>query len=78
MMVFRPGDRITVRAGEQGARLMVLGGATLNGPRHIWWNFVASSRDRNEAAKEDWRAARWGQGMFDLPAKDNAEHIPLP
>lgn len=42
MMVFRPGDRITVRAGAQGARLMALGGATLNGPRHIWWNFVAS------------------------------------
>jgi redox-sensitive bicupin YhaK (pirin superfamily) len=78
MMVFRPGDRITVRAGEQGARLMALGGATLNGPRHIWWNFVASSRERIEIAKEEWRAARWGQGLFDLPPKDRDEHIPLP
>ena len=78
MMVFRPGDRITVRAGEQGARLMALGGATLNGPRHIWWNFVASSRERIEAAKEEWRAARWGQGLFDLPPQDRDEHIPLP
>jgi redox-sensitive bicupin YhaK (pirin superfamily) len=78
MMVFRPGDRITVRAGEQGARLMALGGATLNGPRHIWWNFVASSREKIEAAKEEWRAARWGQGLFDLPPQDRDEHIPLP
>lgn len=40
MMVFRPSDKITVQAGPQGARLMALGGATLNGPRHVWWNFV--------------------------------------
>jgi len=78
MMVFRPGDRITVAAGPQGARLMALGGATLNGPRHVWWNFVASSRDRIEAAKTEWRAARWGQGQFDLPEGDRDEFIPLP
>ena len=78
MMVFRPGDRITVQAGPQGARLMALGGATMGGPRHIWWNFVASSRERIEAAKEEWRAGRWGQGRFDLPPDDRDEHIPLP
>lgn len=78
MMVFRPGDRITVAAGPQGARLMALGGATLGGPRHIWWNFVASSRERIEQAKEDWRAANWGQGLFDLPVGDDGEFIPLP
>ena len=78
MMVFRPGDKITVRAGAQGARLMALGGETLNGPRHIWWNFVASSRERIEAAKIEWRAQRWGQGLFDLPRDDRTEHIPLP
>ncbi|MBB3898551.1 pirin family protein [Roseococcus suduntuyensis] len=78
MMVFRPGDRITVAAGEQGARLMILGGATFSGPRYIWWNFVASSRERIERAKEEWRAANWGQGRFDLPAEDRQEHIPLP
>ncbi|WP_134725683.1 pirin family protein [Paracoccus luteus] len=78
MMVFRPGDRITVAAGPQGARLMALGGATLNGPRHIWWNFVSSSRDRLQAAKEEWRAARWGEGRFDLPPDDRDEFIPLP
>lgn len=78
MMVFRPGDKITVQAGPRGARLMALGGATLNGPRHVWWNFVSSSRDRIEQAKEEWRAARWGQGLFDLPVDDRDEHIPLP
>ncbi|MGL4280988.1 MAG: pirin family protein [Albidovulum sp.] len=78
MMVFRPGDKITVAAGPQGARLMALGGATLNGPRYVWWNFVASSRDRIEQAKIDWRAADWGQGLFDLPVGDRREYIPLP
>jgi redox-sensitive bicupin YhaK (pirin superfamily) len=78
MMVFRPGDRITVAAGERGARLMILGGATLPGPRYIWWNFVASSKERIEQAKAEWRAERWGKGRFDLPVDDRAEHIPLP
>ncbi|WP_405402487.1 pirin family protein [Paracoccus sp. Ld10] len=78
MMVFRPGDAITVAAGDRGARLMALGGATLNGPRHIWWNFVASSRDRIETAKQEWREARWGLGRFDLPPGDRDEYIPLP
>ncbi|QIJ75894.1 pirin family protein [Methylobacterium sp. NI91] len=78
MMVFRPGDRITVAAGDRGARLMILGGATLAGPRYIWWNFVASSKERIEAAKADWREQNWGQGRFDLPANDRDEHIPLP
>ncbi|MBU0645269.1 MAG: pirin family protein [Alphaproteobacteria bacterium] len=78
MMVFRPGDKITVQAGAQGARLLALGGATLNGPRHVWWNFVSSSKDKIEAAKEEWRAANWGKGVFDLPEDDKAEFIPLP
>ncbi|WP_138935759.1 pirin family protein [Roseovarius arcticus] len=78
MMVFRPGDKITVSAGPRGARLMALGGATLNGPRHIWWNFVASSREKIETAKEEWRANRWGEGLFDLPVNDRDEFIPLP
>ena len=51
---------------------MVLGGAPLDGPRYIWWNFVSSSRDRIEAAKEDWR-----RGRFD-PVPDDDEFIPLP
>jgi len=78
MMVFRPGDAITVRAGAQGARLMALGGATLNGPRYIWWNFVASSQEKIDAAKEAWAAGDWEHGRFQLPPGDDAEFIPLP
>ncbi|MCA8869767.1 MAG: pirin family protein [Rhodobacteraceae bacterium] len=78
MMVFRPGDKITVTAGVQGARIMALGGATLNGPRYIWWNFVASSREKIEAAKQEWRQGRWGKGLFDLPVDDRYEFVPLP
>jgi hypothetical protein len=78
MLVFRPGDRISLRAGPQGARVMLLGGATMDGPRHIWWNFVASSKERIEAAKEAWRAGDWQHGRFRLPPGDDAEWIPAP
>ena len=78
MLVFRPGDRISLKAGDLGARLMLLGGATMDGPRHIWWNFVASSQDRIAAAKEAWRAGDWAHGRFQLPPTDNAEFIPAP
>jgi redox-sensitive bicupin YhaK (pirin superfamily) len=78
MMVFRPGDRLAVRAGPAGARLLLLGGATLGGPRYIWWNFVASSKERIEAAKEAWRAGDFSHGRFRLPPGDEDEFIPLP
>ena len=44
-------------AGADGAKLMLLGGAPMDGPRHIWWNFVSSSKERIEQAKADWRTA---------------------
>lgn len=78
MMVFRPGDAITIVAGGQGARLMLLGGATLNGPRYVWWNFVASSKERIEAAKQAWAEGDWQHGRFALPPGDTDEFIPLP
>lgn len=78
MMVFRPGDALGLTAGDRGARLMLLGGATLGGPRHIWWNFVASSRDKIDAAKEAWKAGDWAHGRFQLPPGDDAEFIPAP
>jgi redox-sensitive bicupin YhaK (pirin superfamily) len=78
MLVFRPGDRISIKAGEQGARVMALGGDTMDGPRHIWWNFVASTKDRIDAAKEAWRAGDWAHGRFQLPASDADEFIPAP
>ena len=78
MLVFRPGDRVSVKAGPQGARVMLLGGATMDGPRFIWWNFVASSREKIEAAKEAWRAGDWQHGRFRLPPDDDREFIPAP
>ncbi|WP_373088813.1 pirin family protein [Sneathiella sp.] len=78
MMVFRPNDKITIAAGLQGARVIILGGETLNGPRYVWWNFVSSSKERIEDAKEQWRLADWGKGQFDLPPDDRSEFIPLP
>ena len=78
MMVFRPGDRVSLRAGAQGARLLLLGGDTLGGSRYIWWNFVASSREKIEAAKEAWRAGDWDHGRFRLPVGDDRDFIPLP
>ncbi|MBY6161199.1 pirin family protein [Mameliella alba] len=78
MMVFRPGDRVSLKAGETGARVMLLGGETLEGNRYIWWNFVASSRERIEEAKEAWRRGDWQAGRFQLPPGDDREFIPLP
>jgi len=52
---------------------MFLGGAALEGPRYIWWNFVSSSRERIEQAKEDW-----AQKRFDIVPGDEQDFIPLP
>jgi hypothetical protein len=71
LLIFRPGDRITIRA-KTDVRAMLLGGAALEGPRYIWWNFVSSSKERIETAKEDWR-----QGRF-APVPNESEFIPLP
>ncbi|MEZ5853331.1 MAG: pirin family protein [Hyphomicrobiaceae bacterium] len=72
LLVFNPGDRISILALEQ-SRLMVLGGEPMDGPRHIWWNFVSSSHERIRAAREDWRQKR-----FDVVPGDENEFIPLP
>jgi redox-sensitive bicupin YhaK (pirin superfamily) len=70
LLVFDPGDA-TLRA-RAPATVMLLGGEPL-GPRHIWWNFVSSRKERIEQAKADWQA-----GRFTLPAHDDKEFIPLP
>lgn len=72
LLVLRPGDRISVLA-TSNARLVVLGGEPMDGPRHIWWNFVSSRKERIEAAKEDWR-----QGRFETVPGDAEEFAPLP
>lgn len=78
MMVFRPGDDITIKAGETGARLILLGGDTLSESRYIWWNFVASSKEKIEEAKESWAKGDWENGRFKLPPDDKEEFIPSP
>lgn len=65
-------------AGPAGCHAMLLGGAVADGPRHIWWNFVASSKERIDAAKEAWAKSDWEGGMFSLPPDDHDEFIPAP
>jgi redox-sensitive bicupin YhaK (pirin superfamily) len=73
LLLLRPGAEVLLRcASAAAARLMLLGGAPLEGKRHIWWNFVSSSPERIEQAKEDWRAGRFAH----VPGE--AERIPLP
>ncbi len=71
LLLFRKGDEIVIEAGAP-ARVLLLGGAPADGPRHIFWNFVSSSRERIEAAKADWRAGRFA------PVPGETEFIPLP
>jgi redox-sensitive bicupin YhaK (pirin superfamily) len=71
LLVFRPGDTIPVHCDE-AARVLLLGGEPLDGPRHLWWNFLSSSPSRIEQAKADWQAERFA------PVPDETERIPLP
>jgi redox-sensitive bicupin YhaK (pirin superfamily) len=72
LLVLKPDDRITLRAATD-AHFIVVGGAAMDGPRHIWWNFVSSRKERIESAKADWKA-----GKFDIVPGDTTEFIPLP
>jgi redox-sensitive bicupin YhaK (pirin superfamily) len=73
LLVLKAGAVISLRADKtSGARFMLLGGEPMDGPRHIWWNFVSSSKERIEQAKEDWKS-----GGF-VPVPDETEFIPLP
>jgi redox-sensitive bicupin YhaK (pirin superfamily) len=71
MLVLKPGSQPKITA-RGSARLMLLGGAPLDGERHLWWNFVSSSKERIEQAKADWRAGNWAK----VPGE--TEFIPLP
>lgn len=72
LLLFRPGDAVALRA-RRPSRVLLVGGEAMDGPRHIWWNFVHSRKDRIEAAKADWRAGRFAP----VPG-DEREFIPLP
>lgn len=73
LLAFRAGDDITLKGGVDGCHIMLFGGAALNSRRYIWWNFVSSSKERIEQAKEEWR-----KGRFDIVPGDEEEFVPLP
>jgi redox-sensitive bicupin YhaK (pirin superfamily) len=72
LLVFKPGD-VVMLAALCETHLVIVGGAPMDGPRHIWWNFVSSRKDRIEQAKADWKA-----GHFQKVPGDEIEFIPLP
>ena len=72
LLVFKPGDKITIRALSD-THFTIFGGEPMDGPRHIWWNFVSSRKDRIEQAKAEWAA-----GHFQKVPGDEIEFIPLP
>ena len=72
LAVLAPGVALTVTS-RSGGRVMLLGGEAFTTPRHVWWNFVSSSRERINQAKDDWRG-----GKFPLVPGDGDEFIPLP
>ncbi|MBL8835907.1 MAG: pirin family protein [Alphaproteobacteria bacterium] len=71
LIAFAAGREIDVRAAEP-ARILLLGGEPLDAPRHMWWNFVSSSKERIEGAKADWQSGRF------TPVPGESEFIPLP
>jgi redox-sensitive bicupin YhaK (pirin superfamily) len=72
LLALEKDEEVTLYASAP-ARVMLLGGAKLDGERHIWWNFVSSSKDRIERAKQEWK-----DGKFGLIPGDDKEFIPLP
>ena len=72
LAVVEPGRATHLAAGDSAVRLMVIGGDALDAPRHMWWNFVSSRKDRIVQAAADWDAQAMGQ----VPGE--VEWIPLP
>jgi redox-sensitive bicupin YhaK (pirin superfamily) len=72
LVVLDPGVRHVLRA-KTPLKAMLFGGEPLDGPRHMWWNFVSSSKERIEQAKQDWDS-----GAFGLIPGDAHDRIPLP
>ena len=72
LVVLKPGEAMTLRS-QRGGKVMLLGGEAFSSHRYVYWNFVSSSRERIEQAKEDWQA-----GRFPAVPGDAEEFIPLP
>ena len=73
LLVFRPGETVDLVTDDEPCHVMLFGGETMESKRYIWWNFVSSSKERIEQAKEEWRT-----GKFDIVPGDEEEFIPLP
>lgn len=72
LYVLKPGIAATLRSAG-GGRVMLCGGEAFATPRHVWWNFVSSNRDRINQAKADWK-----EGRFPKVPGDDQEFIPIP
>jgi redox-sensitive bicupin YhaK (pirin superfamily) len=72
LYVLKPGQAMTLKA-ESDCRVMLLGGEAFTTPRHVWWNFVSSSRERINQAKADWK-----NRQFPVIQGDSDEFIPIP
>ena len=72
LIILKPKQEITIACASGSARLLLFGGEPMSEKRHIWWNFVSSSPERIEQAKEDWKEGRFA------PVPDETEFIPLP
>jgi redox-sensitive bicupin YhaK (pirin superfamily) len=72
LLILKPREQVVLSAQDRSARIMLFGGDPMDGPRHIWWNFVSSSKERIESAKADWKAGRFDS----VPGE--TEFIPLP
>jgi redox-sensitive bicupin YhaK (pirin superfamily) len=72
LYVLQPGVAMTLKSAT-GGRVMLCGGEAFTTPRHVWWNFVSSRKDRIDQAKADWKA-----GKFAKVTGDDKEFIPIP
>jgi len=72
LVLLKPGETMTLRS-DRGGKVMLMGGEAFTDRRYVWWNFVSSSRERINQAKEDWQ-----QGRFPKVPGDEVEFIPLP
>ena len=72
LYVIAPGANVSLFS-RSGGRAMLLGGEAFASERHVWWNFVSSSKERIEQAKADWQL-----GRFPIVPGDPDEYIPLP
>lgn len=72
LLILKPGEEVSFTSDAANSRIMLLGGEPMTEKRFIWWNFVSSSHDRINQAKENWENRKFA------PVPDETEFIPLP